>query len=345
VEHGSAKRLHWSLAASVAAHAVLLASLPSVRLAVSQAATVKPMRVVRAYHAAVVPPQLVAAPVRALEARAARVESPARSRSLPPTVRSTPDRPAARQGGGSSAPKPKMSSAPPASPAAPTPKPSPADPGGSSAPVSRPSKPVRQGPPERLALGPASPHPIPAGGLILSEPGPAPGGAVGDGAGGGTGSTTGAGGTGTGSGSGAGEGSGSGTGTGAGAAGDGTGAGGSGHGEGGGSGAGGAGEGDGAGGGGAPTVSPSALSLAKPAYPEVCRRRSQEGTVGLRVLVLRDGSVSRAEVARSSGIAAFDRAAREGARNWRFRPAMRGHTPLDAWVALSVVFRLEDAYR
>jgi protein TonB len=89
-------------------------------------------------------------------------------------------------------------------------------------------------------------------------------------------------------------------------------------------------------------VRASAISLDKPPYPEECRRRSQEGTVRLRVLVLSDGTVGRAELARSSGIAAFDRAAVEGARRWRFRPARRAEAAVDDWVTLSVVFRLED---
>ena len=59
-----------------------------------------------------------------------------------------------------------------------------------------------------------------------------------------------------------------------------------------------------------------------PVYPSVARRREQQGTVTVRVLVGADGAVERAEVAESSGFDSLDDAALETVRSrWRFVPA------------------------
>jgi len=89
-------------------------------------------------------------------------------------------------------------------------------------------------------------------------------------------------------------------------------------------------------------VRPAAKSLDKPVYPEECRRGGQEGTVTLRVLVRRDGTVGEVQVAAASGVKAFDRAASRAAKRWRFEPARRGDQPVEAWMKIPVIFRLED---
>lgn len=61
-------------------------------------------------------------------------------------------------------------------------------------------------------------------------------------------------------------------------------------------------------------------SIIEPRYPMESRRRGEQGTVLLRVLVGRDGLPIGIEVARSSGYRALDRAAREAVLRWRFRP-------------------------
>ncbi|TMI84527.1 MAG: energy transducer TonB [Bacillati bacterium ANGP1] len=57
-----------------------------------------------------------------------------------------------------------------------------------------------------------------------------------------------------------------------------------------------------------------------------------EGTVGVRALVLADGTVARVDVSDSSGSAVLDRAAAEAVRRWRFLPATRDGVPIDAYV-------------
>jgi protein TonB len=77
-----------------------------------------------------------------------------------------------------------------------------------------------------------------------------------------------------------------------------------------------------------------------PAYPRAARRRGEQGTALVRVLVSAEGLASRVELERSSGSNTLDAAALEGVKNWRFVPATRGGAPTAAWVIVPVVFRL-----
>ena len=61
-----------------------------------------------------------------------------------------------------------------------------------------------------------------------------------------------------------------------------------------------------------------------------------EGTVGVRALVLADGTVAKVDVPDTSGSAVLDRAAAEAVRRWRFLPATRDGVPIDAYVTLRI---------
>lgn len=78
-----------------------------------------------------------------------------------------------------------------------------------------------------------------------------------------------------------------------------------------------------------------------PRYPLAARRAGEQGTVTLRVLVARDGLPMRVELERSSGSRHLDAAALEAVRAWRFVPARRGSDPVESWVLVPIVFRLE----
>lgn len=87
----------------------------------------------------------------------------------------------------------------------------------------------------------------------------------------------------------------------------------------------------------------AACPLGKPAtisYPRRARRRGLEGTVVLRLLVDRTGSVQRVEIERSSGHATLDDAARKGIARWHFAPALRNGIAVTSWVERSVCFQL-----
>jgi periplasmic protein TonB len=84
-----------------------------------------------------------------------------------------------------------------------------------------------------------------------------------------------------------------------------------------------------------PSIEPATTDVAAPAtasvslayesvtevrYPIDSRRRGEQGTVMLRVLVGRDGMPLDISVERSSGHRSLDRAARDTVLRWRFRP-------------------------
>jgi protein TonB len=90
-----------------------------------------------------------------------------------------------------------------------------------------------------------------------------------------------------------------------------------------------------------PVFDAAYLSNPPPAYPPAARRAGQQGTVTLRVLVKRDGLPLKVEVEKSSGSSQLDDAARDTVWGWRFVPARQGGDPIESWVRVPVVFRLE----
>ncbi|HSS38294.1 MAG TPA: energy transducer TonB [Polyangia bacterium] len=79
-----------------------------------------------------------------------------------------------------------------------------------------------------------------------------------------------------------------------------------------------------------------------PEYPLACRRRHEEGTVILNVLVRADGQPADVSVARSSGFPLLDQAALAAVRRWTFDPGRSGHVPVASQVAIPVRFSLDD---
>ena len=76
-------------------------------------------------------------------------------------------------------------------------------------------------------------------------------------------------------------------------------------------------------------------------YPSQARRRNLEGTVLLRVLVDAHGRVGEIQRVRSSGHGILDRWAEKNVSQWQFKPATRNGSPIDFWVEVPVVFKLE----
>jgi protein TonB len=78
-----------------------------------------------------------------------------------------------------------------------------------------------------------------------------------------------------------------------------------------------------------------------PRYPIIARRNGDQGTVTLKVLVTREGLPASVSVEKSSGSGHLDSAALETVRTWRFVPARQGAQPVEAWVLVPIVFKLE----
>ena len=76
-------------------------------------------------------------------------------------------------------------------------------------------------------------------------------------------------------------------------------------------------------------------------YPSASQRMGETGTVVVRVVIGVDGRVLRATVARSSGFERLDAAAlRQALAKWRFIPALKGGTAVEAEREVPVTFRL-----
>lgn len=75
-------------------------------------------------------------------------------------------------------------------------------------------------------------------------------------------------------------------------------------------------------------LSSQVISAKPPAYPVDARRRKEQGTVKLLVLVGPDGHVSDIQLAGSSGSQTLDRAALGAVKRWRWAPQKKNGAPV-----------------
>jgi periplasmic protein TonB len=90
-----------------------------------------------------------------------------------------------------------------------------------------------------------------------------------------------------------------------------------------------------------PVFNASYLRNPAPHYPLAARRTGEQGTATVRVLVTAEGLPARVDLEKSSGSMHLDNAAIEAVKGWRFKPAQRGTDPVEGWVLVPIVFRLE----
>nr|MBL8410050.1 energy transducer TonB [Dechloromonas sp.] len=79
-----------------------------------------------------------------------------------------------------------------------------------------------------------------------------------------------------------------------------------------------------------------------PPYPPLAKRMGEEGKVLLRVSVNPQGTADSVEIKTSSGSTRLDESAQKTVRNWRFIPAKRGDIPVQSWVLVPIIFKLEQ---
>lgn len=91
-----------------------------------------------------------------------------------------------------------------------------------------------------------------------------------------------------------------------------------------------------------PRVDATAFNNPRPAYPSMSRRRGEEGTVLLELLVMPDGSVGDIRIKASSGHPRLDRSALEAVRRWRYTPAQQGGKPIEYRYLQPITFGLRD---
>ncbi len=79
-----------------------------------------------------------------------------------------------------------------------------------------------------------------------------------------------------------------------------------------------------------------------PPYPKSARRRGQEGTVLLRVLVLEDGKVGEIEIVNPSGYTVLDESALKAVKDWVFIPGKKAGKQISSWVEVPIKFQLDS---
>ncbi len=90
----------------------------------------------------------------------------------------------------------------------------------------------------------------------------------------------------------------------------------------------------------APRADAAHLNNPLPQYPGQSRRRLEEGTVLLDVLILADGSVGELRLKESSGFNRLDKSALAAVEKWRYQPATQGGEAIDFWYVQPVSFAL-----
>ncbi len=82
------------------------------------------------------------------------------------------------------------------------------------------------------------------------------------------------------------------------------------------------------------------ISQPPPTYPRNAMQMSREGRVRVRVDIGADGIPTDSSVVESSGDHDLDRAAMQGVRRWRFKPAMAHGAPVASNVTVPIEFKL-----
>ncbi|MCI4588688.1 energy transducer TonB [Sphingobium sp. BYY-5] len=82
-----------------------------------------------------------------------------------------------------------------------------------------------------------------------------------------------------------------------------------------------------------------------PRYPIESRRKHEQGTVVLTLILGLDGAVESVTLAQSSGSSRLDNAARDAVKGWRWKPTIRGGQPVrvKGVVEIPFVLRIDAA--
>jgi len=89
-------------------------------------------------------------------------------------------------------------------------------------------------------------------------------------------------------------------------------------------------------------LSSKMIAAAPPRYPHESRRKREQGTVVLMVVLGVDGRVANISISRSSGFDRLDQAALHAVRRWRWSPTRRGGTAVMVRGLVEIPFVLQD---
>lgn len=91
-----------------------------------------------------------------------------------------------------------------------------------------------------------------------------------------------------------------------------------------------------------PSADAAGLHNKAPQYPLLSRKRKEQGTVWLLLLVSKEGLISELKLKTSSGFTRLDEAALRAVKHWKFQPATRQGQAIDYWYELPVKFSLNQ---
>lgn len=92
-----------------------------------------------------------------------------------------------------------------------------------------------------------------------------------------------------------------------------------------------------------PSAEAQGLNNKAPLYPQLSRKKKEQGTVLLLILVKADGTVGEVQLKTSSGYTRLDQAARQAVKRWQFQPALKEGQPIDFWYELPLKFSLNQS--
>jgi len=91
-----------------------------------------------------------------------------------------------------------------------------------------------------------------------------------------------------------------------------------------------------------PSAQAQGLQNRAPKYPQLSRKKKEQGTVLLKLLVKADGTVGTISVLKSSGFSRLDQAALQAVKHWRFVPAKQQGQSIDFWYEMPMTFALNQ---
>ena len=91
-----------------------------------------------------------------------------------------------------------------------------------------------------------------------------------------------------------------------------------------------------------PSADAAGLNNKAPVYPMLSRKRKEQGTVWMLLLVSKDGLVTELKLKKTSGFDRLDQAALQAVKKWKFQPALKQGQPIDYWYELPLKFSLQQ---
>lgn len=91
-----------------------------------------------------------------------------------------------------------------------------------------------------------------------------------------------------------------------------------------------------------PSADAAGLNNKAPVYPMLSRKRKEQGTVWLLLLVSKNGLVTELKLKKTSGFDRLDQAALQAVKKWKFQPARKQGQPIDYWYELPLKFSLQQ---